>query len=85
MALDGEIVSVECGRGTEVTITIHMPSGPMEFHAADMRHVGMSGAGEAAVPSLQSCKEWKGRKVKIWFKWVQGQDWVGEISKIYFF
>jgi len=85
MALDGEIVSVECGRGAEVTITIHMPNGPMGFHAADMRHVGMSGAGEAAVPSLQSCKEWKGRKVKIWFKWVQGQDWVGEISKIYFF
>jgi hypothetical protein len=85
MALDGEIVGVECGRGAEVTITINMPKGPMGFHAADFRRVGVSGASEAKVPSLQSCKEWTGRKVKIWFKWVQGQDWVGEITKVYFF
>jgi tetratricopeptide (TPR) repeat protein len=85
MALDGEIVGVECGRGAEVTITINMPKGPMGFHAADFRRVGVSGVSEAKVPSLQSCKEWTGRKVKIWFKWVQGQDWVGEITKVYFF
>jgi tetratricopeptide (TPR) repeat protein len=85
MALDGEIVGVECGRGAEVTITINMPKGPMGFHAADFRRVGVSGASEAKVPSLQSCQEWTGRKVKIWFKWVQGQDWVGEITKVYFF
>jgi tetratricopeptide (TPR) repeat protein len=85
MALDGEIVGVECGRGVEVTITINMPKGPMGFHAADFRRVSVSGASEAAVPSVQSCKEWTGRKVKIWFRWVQGQDWVGEITKVYFF
>lgn len=85
MALDGDIVGVECGRGSEVTITLNMPKGPMGFHAADFRRVGLSGASEAKVPSLQSCREWKGRRVKIWFKWVQGQEWVGEISKVYFF
>jgi tetratricopeptide (TPR) repeat protein len=85
MALDGEIVAVECGRGNEVTITLSMPKGPMGFHAADFRRVGVSGVSQAAVPSVQSCRQWKGRRVKIWFRWVQGQDWVGEITKVYFF
>jgi tetratricopeptide (TPR) repeat protein len=85
MALDGEIVAVECGRGNEVTITLTMPKGPMGFHAADFRRVGVSGPSEGAVPTLQSCRAWKGRRVKIWFRWVQGQDWVGEITKVYFF
>jgi len=85
MALDGEIVGVECGRGTEVTITLNMPKGPMGFHAKDFRRVGVSGASEAAVPEIEGCKQWKGRRVKVWFRWVQGQDWVGEITKVYFF
>jgi hypothetical protein len=85
MALDGEIAGVECGRGSEVTITLNMPKGPMGFHATDFRRVGVSGVSEAAVPKIESCKQWKGRRVKVWFRWVQGQAWVGEITKVYFF
>src|SRR5262249_39362718 len=33
MALDGEIVGMECGRSPEITITLAMPKGPMAFHA----------------------------------------------------
>jgi tetratricopeptide (TPR) repeat protein len=85
MALDGEITATDCAHSPEVTITINMPKGPMSFHAADFRRVGVSGASEAAVPGLGTCREWKGRRVKIWFRWVQGKDWVGEITKVYFF
>jgi tetratricopeptide (TPR) repeat protein len=85
MALDGEVVRVECGKSPEVTITISMPKGPMAFHAKDFRRVGVSGENAASVPAVESCKNWAGRKVKIWFRWVQGEDWVGEISKVYFF
>src|SRR5262249_25022519 len=85
MALDGEIVDVQCGQGPEVTITVAMPKGPMGFHTKDYRRVGVSGVSEATVPKFESCRGWKGRRVKIWFRWVQGQDWVGEMTKIYFF
>jgi tetratricopeptide (TPR) repeat protein len=85
MALDGEIAAMDCARTPELTLTLNMPKGPMGFHAKDFRRVGVSGVSAAAVPGVDSCKAWTGRKVKVWFRWVQGQDWVGEISKIYFF
>jgi tetratricopeptide (TPR) repeat protein len=85
MALDGDITAVDCGHTPEVTIALAMPKGPMVFHAKDFRRVGVSGVSAASVPGIESCKQWTGRKVKVWFRWVQGEDWVGEISKVYFF
>jgi hypothetical protein len=34
---------------------------------------------------LESCKRWAGRRVKVWFRLVQDKDYLGEISKIYFY
>jgi tetratricopeptide (TPR) repeat protein len=85
MALDGEITAVECGRTPEVTLTLSMPKGPMAFHAKDFRRVGVSGVSAASVPGLESCQHWSGRHVKLWFRWVQGQDYVGEITRAYFY
>jgi tetratricopeptide (TPR) repeat protein len=85
MALDGEITAMSCEKSPEITITLAMPKGPMGFHAADFRHVGTRAASAQAVPGLESCKQWVGRRVKIWFRWVQGQEWVGEMTKLYFF
>jgi hypothetical protein len=85
MALDGEIVAIDCAHSPEIVVTLKMPKGPMSFHAADFRRIGVSAASETAVPTLETCRDWKGRRMKIWFHWVQGQDWVGEITKVYFF
>ena len=85
MALDGEIIAMDCAHSPEILFTLKMPKGPMSFHAADFRRVGTSAASEAAVPGLETCSGWNGRRVKIWFRWVQGQDWVGEITKVHFF
>jgi len=85
MALDGEIIAMDCAHSPEIIITLKMPKGPMSFHAADFRRVGVSAASENAVPALETCPDWKGRRMKIWFRWVQGQEWVGEVTKVYFF
>jgi len=85
MALDGEITGVECGRAPELTLTLSMPKGPMAFHARDFRRVGVSGVSAASVPGVESCQHWTGRHVKLWFRWVQGEDWVGEITRAYFY
>jgi hypothetical protein len=85
MALDGEIIAVDCAHAPEVTITLAMPKGPMAFHAKDFRRVGVSGVSAAAVPGMESCQKWTGRHVKLWFQWVQGQDYVGEITRTYFY
>ena len=85
MALDGEITATDCAHSPEITITLKMPKGPMDFHATDFRRVGVSGVSEATAPKIESCREWKGRRLKVWFRWVEGKDYVGEITKIYFF
>jgi hypothetical protein len=85
MAVEGSIGAIDCARSPEVTLTLDLPRGPMEFHAADSGRVGVSGIRAESVPDLASCKQWNGRRVKVWFRLAQGKDYLGEIIRIYFF
>jgi tetratricopeptide (TPR) repeat protein len=84
MGVDGIISRIDCSRSPEITITLALSKGPMTFHAADARRISVSAPSEAALPSLERCKEWKGRQAKVWFRIVQGQEYLGEILRIYF-
>jgi tetratricopeptide (TPR) repeat protein len=85
MAVDGPIAAIHCEHSPEATITLNLDKGPLSFHAADLRRVGMSGISQEAVPALETCSQWAGRRVKVWFRGVQGQEYVGELTKIYFY
>jgi tetratricopeptide (TPR) repeat protein len=85
MAVDGTIAATDCGHGSEVTLTLSLDKGPLTFHAADFRRVGLSGVSAESVPDLESCAQWAGRRVKVWFRWVQDREYVGELTKIFFY
>ena len=85
MAVDGAIAGVDCARSPELTMTFNLPRGPMELHAKDFGAVSVSGPSAASVPAIGTCKDWAGRKVKIWFRMAQGQGFLGEITRIYFY
>jgi tetratricopeptide (TPR) repeat protein len=85
MAVEGSIAAIDCARSPELTMTFNLPRGPMEFHAKDFGAVSVSGQSAASVPGLETCKSWTGRKVKIWFRMAQGQGFLGEITRIYFY
>jgi tetratricopeptide (TPR) repeat protein len=85
MAVDGSIAGVDCGRSPELTLTLNLPRGPMDFHAKDFGAVSVSGQSAASVPAIESCKAWTGRNVKIWFRMAQGQGFLGEIMRVYFY
>lgn len=85
MAVEGSIAAVDCARSPELTLTVNLPRGPMDFHAKDFRVVSVSGQSAAAVPAISSCKSWAGRNVKIWFRMAQGQGFLGEIMRVYFY
>ena len=85
MAVEGSIAAVDCARSPELTLTLNLPRGPMDFHAKDFGAVSVSGPSAASVPAIASCKTWTGRNVKIWFRMAQGQGFLGEITKIYFY
>ncbi len=85
MAVEGSIAAVDCARSPELTLTVNLPRGPMEFHAKDFGAVSVSGRSAASVPAISSCKSWAGRNVKIWFRMAQGQGFLGEVTRIYFY
>ena len=77
MAVEGTIGAIDCSHGAEVTMTLNLPKGPMDFHAADLGRVGVSGISAESVPDLASCKQWSGRRVKVWFRLVPGEGLFG--------
>jgi len=85
LGVDGPISAIDCSRSPEIRITLRLSKGPMVFHATDYRTVIVSAANEESLPQLETCKQWTGRNVKIWFRVVQGQEYLGEISRIYFY
>jgi tetratricopeptide (TPR) repeat protein len=86
MAVEGAIAEVECGHAPEVTLRLNLPNGPVDFHAADFGKVGVSGVSAASVPGIENCREWSGRRVKIWFRPAgSGKDYFGEIIRVYFY
>ena len=85
MGVDGTISAIDCSRSPEITVTLTLSKAPMIFHAADFRRISVSAPSEEALPKLETCKQWTGRQVQVWFRVVQGKDYVGEISKIYFY
>jgi tetratricopeptide (TPR) repeat protein len=85
MAVEGSIASVDCARSPELTLTLNLPRGPMDFHAKDFDSVSVSGQSAASVPAIATCKSWTGRNVKIWFRMAQGQGFLGEIMRVYFY
>jgi tetratricopeptide (TPR) repeat protein len=85
MAVDGAISAADCSLSPEVRLTLSLAKGPMSFRAADLRRVGLSGVSEQSTPSPESCRQWAGRRVKIWFRLAPGDDYLGEIIKIYFY
>jgi hypothetical protein len=85
MAVEGLIAAIDCARSPDLTMTFNLPRGPMELHAKDFGAVSVSGQSAASVPAIATCKEWAGRKVKIWFRMARGQGFLGEITRVYFY
>jgi tetratricopeptide (TPR) repeat protein len=86
MAVEGAIAEVDCGRAPEVMVRLNLPNGPVDFRAADFGKVGVSGVSAASVPGIESCREWNGRRVKIWFRPAgSGKEYFGEIIRVYFY
>ena len=85
MAVEGAIGEIDCAHRPDVMLTLHMPKGPLDFHATDFERVGVSGLSAESVPALETCTKWTGRRVKVWFRSAPGKDYAGEIIRIYFY
>jgi tetratricopeptide (TPR) repeat protein len=85
IGIDGPIGAIDCSHGSEMMLTLNMGNGSMTFHAENVARVGLSGVSEKTTPGMGSCRQWVGRHVKVWFRMVEGADYMGEILKIYFY
>jgi Tfp pilus assembly protein PilF len=82
---EGEINSADCTKKPEIVIHGLVDTGPVAFHAADSEKVAWSAAKGVTVPAVTTCKAWKGRQARIWFRPTPGKEYVGEITKVQFF
>ncbi len=85
MAADGVISAVDCSRSPEIMLTMALEKGPLTLHIRDFEKIGVSGVSPETTPDVESCKSWPGRKMKIRFHFVQGEEYLGEVLKIYFY
>ncbi len=83
LAVDGVIGAIDCSRKPAITVTLKGGKRPMNFHAEDVRTVGVTGAEEETL-GLDACEKWKGRRIRIWFRGVKGKDYLGEITDLAF-
>jgi tetratricopeptide (TPR) repeat protein len=84
-AADGPIISAECSSSSELFLNLTLGKGPVTFHAADLGKISLKWAEGTAEPSIETCSQWKGRRVKVWFTPTPGKDHAGEITALYFF
>ncbi|MBS1841858.1 MAG: hypothetical protein JSS69_07910 [Acidobacteria bacterium] len=83
--VDGAISEAVCGQEHEITITLGTSGQALRYHAADLDQVEIvEGPGRPA-PEMANCAAWKGRLVRVWFQRQSGKDYLGEITKLYFF
>jgi Tfp pilus assembly protein PilF len=82
---EGEINSADCSKKPEIVLHGLVDTGPVAFHAADSEKVAWSAAKGVSVPAVTTCKTWKGRQARIWFRPTPGKEYVGEITKVQFF
>lgn len=85
LAADGPITSAECSSNSELFLNVTLGKGPVTFHAADFGRVSRTWADGTTEPSLETCSQWKGRHVKVWFTPTPGKDYAGEITALFFF
>ena len=83
MAVDGVVGAIDCSRKPAITVTLKGGNRPMNFHAEDFRKVGVSGASEA-IPGLDACEKWRGRRIRIWFRAIHDKAYLGEITDLAF-
>jgi hypothetical protein len=55
------------------------------FHASDIAKVSLKWADGTAEPTMNTCSQWTGRRIKVWFTATPGKEYAGEIIAIYFF
>ena len=80
MAVDGTISANDCSRAPEFLLTLKLSTTSMTFHIADFGLITVTAPDGTPAPTLQTCKHWAGRHVKVWSQLVQGQDYLGEIA-----
>ncbi len=85
LGADGPISSAECSSKPELFINVSLENGQVTFHAADVGKIGLRWADGTAEPSMNTCSQWKGRRVKVWFSPTPGKEYAGEIISLYFF
>jgi tetratricopeptide (TPR) repeat protein len=85
MAIEGIIHGVKCEHAPEVTIELDFSGSVVKLHSANLEQAEVTAARGQHAMGTDTCKEWTGRRVRVWFHLNSGEGNFGEITKLYFY
>lgn len=81
IGVEGAIVEADCSKIPEISMTLDGTGGALSYHVADVGRITITAPGNAPPPV---CKDWTGRRVKLWFQIAPGSKQPAEVSKLNF-
>lgn len=85
MAVEGNIHGVNCAHPPELTMTLDFSGNILTLHSADIEQAEVTVARGQHAMGTDNCREWTGRRVKVWFHLSSAEGKFGEITKLYFY
>ena len=83
--LEGTIQKMDCTEGDNSRLYLLVDKNALKFRVGDLNDVDMTSAKTDDDAEVPPCSDWKGHRVKIFFRQVTNKDYTGDLVAIEFY
>ena len=83
--LEGTIQKMDCTEGDSSRLYLLVDKTALQFRVGDLNDVDMTSAKTGNDDDVPPCSEWKGHRVKIFFRQVANKDYAGDLVAVEFY
>ncbi|MFI5097944.1 MAG: hypothetical protein ACHQT6_08240 [Candidatus Acidiferrales bacterium] len=83
--LEGTIQKMDCVEGDSSRLSLLVDKTALKFRVGDLNDVDMTSAKTGNDDDVPPCTDWKGHRVKIFFRQVANKDYAGDLVAIEFY
>ena len=83
--LEGTIQKMDCTEGDSSRLYLLVDKTALQFRVGDLNDVDMTSAKTGNDADVPPCPDWKGHRVKIFFRQVTNKDYAGDLVAIEFY
>jgi tetratricopeptide (TPR) repeat protein len=83
--LEGTIQKMDCTEGDSSRLYLLVDKTALQFRVGDLNDVDMTSAKTGDDADVPPCSDWKGHRVKVFFRQVTNKDYAGDLVAIEFY